>query len=1058
MMRGIFVISGLIGVLCNAGGTGDQPLKGANLRIPWTFERNAGQAASGAEVIARQGGRTAEIYSDRLRFAAGRGTDFTTLMFKGARQDSAVVLEERTGGQSSYLRGRDTSRWQTGIPHYQKARVEGLYQGVDVVYYGSPENLEFDLILKAGADLSQVRMSWGGIGGVKTGPGGSILASTRSGEVRLEPPRVFQLRRDGEMKSLQAEYLMNGHEVAFRVAGREAGRDLVIDPELVLSSPMFPMEHEYSAPPGMAIDQEGNIYVLSNPNAYLGYPTTSGVLQPTPSKYSIDVALMKLTPSGDRVVFSTFIGGSNEDLIGSIAIDPSGNPVIVGTTRSRDFPVGSTAYLKGAQGGEDGFVLRLKPDGTGVVAGTYFGSQGIDTARFVAVAPDGDIWVAGEGQLDVSTTSEGPFAGLPARILRGYLARMDPSLATVRSYVRVPFELDERLRAFATDSSGLPLVGITARQGRYPVTRGAIQSTMNGRPDVYVARLEADASKVVAGTYFGGSGEEIVRAIRVGPDGSVYIAGDTTSKDFPTTQGAFGNAERLGPSGVFVAKLNESFNELGYSALISGGPGGQAEDFDLDAEGGAWLCGRVFTGSGTRTTYFPTTADAFSSFRAGDDVFIFRLAPDGKSLSYSSAFGGSRNDYGQTIRTQPGGQVLVLGTTNSPDLPVTPGAMTRIEGGNSYAFLARFEGGPTPCQFALSPSSGRLKWNAGVVEISVETAQGCAWSAMITEGNTAKIQGEARGTGPGKVRLEVESFLATAEQLEVVIGGRHASFLVEARMPRTNFRLAWPGIMSAGQSSPAVRAVAPNSIITIHGEDMSLDAETRVVTSNSLVGGRLPDGLGDFWAEGGPRRMPLLALSPTRAYAVAPHVEASLQTQVLVVEVARGSFTLPYRIQAVLAYQPAAPELFYWSRGEFSYNPVAAIHKDGGAPVGDESVIPERSRPAQPGETVLMHATGFGQTFPPIEPGEIPVRDHRAVGKVQVFLGDTELPAQSILFAGARPLSQPFEIDGLPLLNAGLNQLEIRIPDDLPDGNHLVEVIIDGYRSPSRGFITVRRP
>jgi hypothetical protein len=198
------------------------------------------------------------------------------------------------------------------------------------------------------------------------------------------------------------------------------------------------------------------------------------------------------------------------------------------------------------------------------------------------------------------------------------------------------------------------------------------------------------------------------------------------------------------------------------------------------------------------------------------------------------------------------------------------------------------------------------------------------------------------------------------------------------------------------------------------------------VTSNTLAGGRLPDLFGDFgigFSEGS-ATFPLLASGLTKAFAVVPHLESSLRQGALPLSIGRPG-SLYHQTQSTgFAYQPAAPELFHWSRGEFSYNPVAAIHKDGGAPVGDESVIAERSRPAQP--------------------GEIPVRDHRAVGKVQVFLGDTELPAQSILFAGARPLSQPFEIDGLPLLNAGLNQLEIRIPDELPDGNHLVEVIIDG--------------
>ncbi len=783
---------------------------------------------------------------------------------------------------------------------------------------------------------------------------------------------------------------------------------------------------------------------------------------------------MKLSPNGDRVIFSTFIGGSDDDLVGNLAIDPDNNPLIVGATRSRDLPIPSSGYLSSLQGGRDGFVIKLKPDGTGVLAGTHFGSrQQDDTTMFVAVAPDGDIWVAGTGQLDVPTTSPGPFDNPLLGPRLGYLARLDASLSSLKSYIRTPFYAGpgtsaDSLFALGVDSTGRPLLAARVQSGLYPVTRGAIQSVKNGVDDAYIARLEGDGSSIIAATYLGGSEQDVPGAVALGRDGSIYVAGDASSNDFPVSRGAFGAGDFLSSfgGGVFVAKFNEWFTELNYSALVAGPRSVTFGALAVDSEGGAWITGSAGSSSNSGSTEaFPTTHDAFSSTHRGrDETFVARLSPDGSALSYSTLIGGTNDDRGHSIHLVADRKVLALGTSNSADFPASPGALQKIEASLLNAFVARIEGETTSCRYFLSPSSGTLKWNAGLVEIKVETDPGCAWSATTGSApNVGTIQGVGRGAGPGVVRVQIENYNPEAVTFEVVIGGKHALFTVLGREARTNFRLKLPGVVSVGQSSPAARAVAANSIIAIYGEEMSLGGEARIVSESSLVSGRLPDRLGDFTLTrenpGAAPRFPLLAVTPDRAYAVVPEFENTggyITATVNRDNQAGSQFYKSYR--ARMAYQSAAPELFYWTRGEFAYNPIAAIHKEGGTPLGDESLFPEKSTPARPGETILIYATGFGQTFPPIQPGAIPVRDHRTVGKVQVFLGDAELPAESILFAGVRPLSQPFEIDGLPLLNAGLNQLEIRIPDDIADGNHLVEVIIDGYRSPSRGFIAVRRP
>jgi uncharacterized protein (TIGR03437 family) len=152
-----------------------------------------------------------------------------------------------------------------------------------------------------------------------------------------------------------------------------------------------------------------------------------------------------------------------------------------------------------------------------------------------------------------------------------------------------------------------------------------------------------------------------------------------------------------------------------------------------------------------------------------------------------------------------------------------------------------------------------------------------------------------------------------------------------------------------------------------------------------------------------------------------------------------------------------APELFYFASNPDGRNPVVAFRADG-QPAGPQDLFPQRSRPAAPGERITIAGTGFGPTFPQVQAGESPTRALPVLGKVEVFLGDHPVPPGAITFAGMRPELPPFELQGVRLPNVGIYQIDITLPPDLDDGDYTVEVVVDGVRSPSRGYLAVRRP
>ena len=340
-----------------------------------------------------------------------------------------------------------------------------------------------------------------------------------------------------------------------------------------------------------------------------------------------------ITPA---LTFSTLLGGSaGGDEITSIAFDPAGNVYITGNTSSTDLPVTPNAFQKTVpKSFRHVFVAKLNPQGTSILYLTYLGGSKTDEAGSIAVDAAGSAFVVG-----------------------------------------------------------------TTLSSDFPVTPGALQTNYGGTGgvlgDAFVTKLDPTGSHLAYSSFLGGDSDDAAQSIAVDAQGEAFIAGETRSRNFPITAGAFqqsfggGNSKVYGAGGdAFVAKLDAAGSRLIYSTFLGGSGEDGAHTVALDSAGDAFIAG------GTASSNFPTTANAVQrSYAGGSDIveagdaFIAKLNSTGTGLLFSTYLGGSSGDVAGSVSLDAAGNIYVQGNTTSTNFP-TAHALQGALAGKSDAFLA----------------------------------------------------------------------------------------------------------------------------------------------------------------------------------------------------------------------------------------------------------------------------------------------------------------------------------------------------------------------------------
>ena len=663
-------------------------VKESYARIPLSFVANYGQAHKDVKFISRGSGYSLALAPTTFTLAVANTRN------KNNEESAAAIQATLLGGnaaakltglerlitKTNYFIGSDPRRWKTNLPNYAKVKYSGVYPGVDLVFYGNQNLLEYDFTVSPGVDPRVITLGFDGITDMRVDEKGDLILRTHAGEIRQSRPVVYQ-QIDGARRMIPASYLIKGKkQIAFQIENYDRSKPLVIDPTLAFSTLLGGTGSDRGN--GIAVDSAGNAYITGSTDS-TNFPVTAGAFQTARAGLFVndDAFVTKMNSTGTALIYSTYFGGDNRDAGNDIAVDGAGNAYITGLTEG-GIPTTPGAFKTSPVGGDEfeAFAMKLNATGTALVYSTYLGPG---TGSGITIDTAGNAYITGQAAPNFPTTP-GAFQTVSGGSSDAFVTKLN-STGTAQVYSTfLGGSGFDSASEIAIDALGNAYVTGGADAG-FPVTAGAFQTTFNGGGggDAFVTKLNSTGTALVYSTFLGGSGRDAGLGIAVNSAGNAYVTGSTDSSNFPVTAGAFQSVTATG-NDAFVTELSVAGNSLAYSTYLGGDGFDLGTDIAVDTAGNASVIGL------TDSTNFPT-ADAIQSACGGNnDAFVTRLNPTGTGLVFSSYLGGSNSDAGFSIAVDAAGSIYLTGSTSSTDFPTTPGAFqTVFGGGNSDAFVTK---------------------------------------------------------------------------------------------------------------------------------------------------------------------------------------------------------------------------------------------------------------------------------------------------------------------------------------------------------------------------------
>ena len=768
----------------------------------------------------------------------------------GANAKAEPVGQGQSLSRVNYFVGGESPESHVDIPTFSGVRYDSVYTGVDVVYYGKQRELEYDFVVSPGGDANDIKLKFSGAErAALDAQTGDLLLTVRGREVRQHKPFAYQ-ETGGARREVAARYVrLSAHTFGVRVGDYDRSLPLVIDPVLSYSTyiggasfdsgggvavdaagniyvagitssadfPTTPGAYRNGAgapnsdlfvmkinpkstgasgivfstyisgggsPRDVALDAAGNIYVTGSSSSP-GYPVTANAFQPNFAG-SDDGTVLKLSASGNALLYSSYIGGRSSDGCKGLAVDAAGNIYVAGHTYSNNMQTTPGALQSGYAGGSgdgDLFVAKINPAAPTGAAGllylTYLGGSGNEFGSFgVGVDATGGVYVTGR-----------------------------------------------------TDSAN------------FPVTQGSLQPLKSGGNDLFITRLKPEgkgAADLTYSTFFGGQGDDRGIGLAMGRDNSVYVTGYTSSSDFPTTKSAL-QSKPAGDRDFFVSKLDlqkPGAGALVYSTLVGGSAADIGWDIAVDAVGNAYVTGE------TRSTDLPITAGAFQSaiggvsdaFSApGGDGFAAKLNAAGTALVYFTYLGGAEGDSANHIALDAKNNAYVSGGyTFSTNFPTTVNSVRNVAGGSSDSFVARID---NPSSFASNNLTGEAL-------TSVSDATPAAADALPNpiEDSRKFVRQQYRdflNRAPDDSGLnfwtnEIESCGADAQCREVKRVNVSAAFFLSIEFQETGF-FAYRLYRTSFARTPSLREFSPDTVVVGQGVIVNTEGWQQKLAANKAA-------------------------------------------------------------------------------------------------------------------------------------------------------------------------------------------------------------------------------
>ncbi len=744
MVRGFIIAICLTALATHSDG---KP-KGVSLgSIPAVFEPNRGQAAPEVRFLTRGPRGVLYLRDDAVVVSVPPSAETIEIAPRLTASRPRLEGLGLAEGVSHYLRGEDESQWIRGVPHYSRVRYENAFPGIDVFFYGTHNELEFDIVLSPKADVSQVRFEVRGARKVRRNRDGTLSLRTRQGELRLGKPFAYQPTAEGQRR-VECSFSVDGSGgFGFRVGAYDPALPLIIDPTLTTT---YVGGNDVDIVAGIALDTSENIY-LTGYTSSTSFPTAGTPYKSTLTPGDADAFVMKLNPTATAILYSTYLGGTFADYGRAIAVNGAGEAFLTGSTIGR-FPTTSGAYRESPANAPAIFVAKLSAGGGAIAYATYLDGAGAGQA--IAVDGSGNAFIAGHTYTATFTTTLGAAQQTYGGATDAFVVKLNPNGTAAIYSTFLGGSAEDQATGIQVDSTGNAYVSGFTNSANFPVTTGSFRTSYAGSTDAFAAKLNATGSALVYSTFLGGANVDRAYAVAVSPFGEAFLAGQTFSSSFPTTAGAY-RTSHGGGADAFITRLSADGASAIYSTFLGGSGSCSVTDpfriyqcdaafaIALDTNGNAHVAG--LAGSG-----FPMAGAFQSTPGGGGDAFIAQLNAAGSSLVFSTYLGGGSGDAGLALAVSPTNGPVVAGFTNSTDFPVSTGALQTTRGGGTQeGFLTRL----APCPVTLGSSGSFFPKTAGTYTLDVLSSASCAWNAT-TDVSWVTIN-SGSGTGNGQVNYTV---------------------------------------------------------------------------------------------------------------------------------------------------------------------------------------------------------------------------------------------------------------------------------------------------------------
>lgn len=600
----------------------------------------------------------------------------------------------RLPGQHHFLRGKDAAAWVGEVPAFAEVRQQGVLPGIDLLYRPLPDQargpFEYDLLLAPGADLQQFVAEVDGIEALAIDAAGQLVlrADTPDGPVELvqRAPIAWQDTPAGRQALTVRFRLLGERQFGFAAEALDARYAATVDPGVVWSSYLG----------GGGVDSINDLVWRPGEGLWVAgwagstdFPTTTGAYRQTGGR---DGFVARLSEDGSSLLQATYLGGSDVDEIRGIAVGATLEPVVVGFTRSVNFPVTAGAYQPNYAGASlvidlgDAFVTRLTANGAALVGSTFLGGMFDDIAEAVVLDAAGHACVTGwtsSGNFPTTAGSWQPALGGPLTLQTdGFVARFTPDCRSAAYCTYVGGSLPDQLLSIAVDTAtGSVVVAGWTVSANFPTTGTAYRTSNSGGVDMVAVRLNPTGSLAQFSTYIGAQQTELANAVALAADGSVWVGGMSNSTNFPTTPGASQRTLAGGSDGV-LCRLNANGTNLLHATLLGGFGDDQIRGLAV-RDGNVLAVGETSGG-------LPVTPDAFQlQFGGGSlDGFFARYEGSQVALTYATYFGGAAQDVLSRVALASSGLAMVSGWSFAADFPTTPGALqTQLRGAEDGVLL-----------------------------------------------------------------------------------------------------------------------------------------------------------------------------------------------------------------------------------------------------------------------------------------------------------------------------------------------------------------------------------